>query len=147
MFKFSFVLHLPPQDGKYEAAHPQSPWMMSLGRLCKLNEGNLLTKEKRKKEGIISPKLFICTKKLFQIHSQHTKIYQKNITTYPGALGVYSFTFTCSCLSLSHALPSHTQLGSLSLSLSLSPLSKSLCPSAAPQPSPSLLQALMILFI
>ena len=57
--------------GKYEAVHPQSSWVTSLGGLCKRNEGILQTKEKRKKEGIISRKLFICARLNLQIRSQH----------------------------------------------------------------------------
>ena len=34
--------------GKCEAEHPQSSWVVSLGRLCKQNEGNLQRKRGRK---------------------------------------------------------------------------------------------------
>ena len=36
-------------EGKYEAVHPQSPRVMSLGGLRKRNEGNLQRKRGRKK--------------------------------------------------------------------------------------------------
>ena len=34
---------------RYEAVHPQSSWVTSLGKLCKQNEGNLQRKRGRKK--------------------------------------------------------------------------------------------------
>ena len=36
-------------EGKYKATRPQSPWVVSLGGLCKQNEGNLQRKRGRKK--------------------------------------------------------------------------------------------------
>ena len=42
----------------------------------------------------MSPKVFICTKKFFQIWTQQAKIYQENIITFTGDLGPYSFTYT-----------------------------------------------------
>ena len=49
--------------------------------------------EEERRHHIDLETIHLLKKKLFQIHSQQAKIYQKHITTYPGALGVYSFTF------------------------------------------------------
>ena len=69
---------------------------MSLGGLCKRNDSNLLMKRVRKK-ALISPKLDLESIHLRQIipsdsYSACIKLSEKNITTHPVLLGVYSFT-------------------------------------------------------
>ena len=84
---------------KLEAVHPQSPWVISLSGLCKQNEDNLQRKRGRKKALYLLKYLFAPDKTFRFVLSMH-KSCQKNITTYPGALGVLSFTLTeCSLLS------------------------------------------------
>ena len=65
----------------------QSPWVMSLGGLCKLNEDNLQRKSERKKASYLLNYLFVPDKTFRFVLSLHIA------QNHPRALGVYSFTY------------------------------------------------------
>ena len=60
--------------GKCEAVHPQRPWVVSLGGLCKRNEGNLRMKRGRKKASYLPNYSFAPDKTFRFVLSKHKSL-------------------------------------------------------------------------